>query len=169
MAEIEGFFKGSGEWLFLAGHFISSLYNEDSSVDVTFGASEVNVTAGGATKTLTKTNGFNLHRSAKIIFWGGCNVHSRKGTVSKLRTLFGNPVMIGWKSITGYQILNVMMGAYGNTSPSPGLDFFDRVKDDPKDVQHVMEAWKGAAEDAFWGDRKPAFSMIAADGTVTDF
>lgn len=165
--EIASFFARSDEWLFLGGHFdeTSHLYNEDGTVSIRFTSDSVIVKSPSSTKTLSKNQEFMQHKKIRTIFWGGCNVHSHPTIVKKLRTLFDNPLMIGWKSITGWQILYTVMGGNGNLNPNPEQDFFDLVKANPGNEDTVRKSWLNAGAQTFWGDSIPKFSVIDSIGT----
>jgi hypothetical protein len=111
MADIEKFMGGSAKWLFFGGHFGGqTLLNEDGSTKMKFSESNVVCTAGGTTKTLTRGTEFNLHQTAMVILWGGCNVCSGGSTIRALRSLFGNHVLLGFAGITGWKIVDAMLG-----------------------------------------------------------
>lgn len=167
LGEMESLFGRSDDWLFFGGHFTENehLYNEDGSVSVRFSSDKITLTTPDGTKKLDKGDGFQQHKKLKAIFWGGCNVHAYPAIVKDLRTLFDNPLMIGWRSITGWQILYVVMGGNGNLHPNPEKDFFDRVKSDPSSEATVRDAWLAAGAATFWGNDKPAFSVIDSNGT----
>lgn len=173
--EIRAFFGGSEEWLYIAGHFThaSHLYNETESVKVRFANDRVTVTHPDKTDVvLKKGSDFQQHKKVKVIFWGGCDVHSSAETVRTMRALFGNPLMIGWHGTTGWQILHSVMGGFGNKPPHSPRSFFDRVATNPADPNAVKDAWLETAADTTWGkpdDSGPAykkrFSVITPDGT----
>lgn len=166
MNEMETLFGRSDEWLFFGGHFTEQdhLYNENGSVSVRFASDQVTLKTPAGTKSLKKGDGFKQHAKVKAIFWGGCNVHSYPAIVKDLRALFGNPLMIGWTSVTGWQILHIVMGGAGNAHPNPAQDFFDRVKANPSSETQVKDAWLGAGAATFWGNAKPDFSVIDSSG-----
>lgn len=173
LADIKKFFASSDEWLFLAGHFTSvdHLYNEGGTIKIRFKADRVVVTHSGADTNLMKGTDFKQHGKVKAIFWGGCDVHNHKSIVDDLRTLFGNPLMIGWRGTTGWEVLNAVMGGFGNTPPNPAKDFFDRVKSNPASETTVRTAWLDAADATQWGQApsqppyRERFSVIGSDGT----
>ena len=123
--QIRTFFAGSEEWLFIAGHFNNGeLYNEAhhqgnaaTALRIAFANDLVTVRRGtDPPVTLTKGAEFSQHSSANCVFWGGCNTNSDVSQVNNLRALFGNHTLIGWKGITGWQILNVVMGRFWKSS-----------------------------------------------------
>jgi hypothetical protein len=160
-------FTRSDDWIFFGGHFTSMdhLFNDDRSVSVKFLSDKIVLNHDGVSRVLVKGEECKQHEKLKVIFWGGCNVHSFDEIRNNLRILFGNPMMIGWRSVTGWQILHSVMGGFGNEKPHAMRDFFDRVKVDSESEQTVREAWLATARDTIWGDSTPAFSIYDSLGT----
>ncbi len=172
LQEIKNFFGASDDWLFLGGHFTHSshLYNEESSVTIRFETDRVKIDhPEGSGITLKKGAGFNQHKKVKVLFWGGCDVHSDPSTVKTLRMLFDAPLMVGWHGTTGWEVLYSVMGGFGNASPHSSKDFFDRVAANPSDPNFVRKAWLDTASTTTWGTASPSFesrfSVIMPDGT----
>lgn len=168
LAEIKSFFASSNEWLFIAGHFTTYLYNQDASIQIRFKADRVVVTHGGTDTELIKGSDFKQNSKVKVIFWGGCSVHEDSTIVANLRALFDNPMMIGWRGTTGWEVLYAVMGGYNNDNPKK--DFFDRVKADPSSELQVRTSWLDAADATIWGAApspppfRERFSVIGSDG-----
>ena len=171
LADIKKVFGASDDWLFLSGHFTHAdhLYNEAGDVTIRFENNGVKVKHTEGTLTLTKGTHFQQHGKLKALFWGGCDVHSNPSTVATMRTLFGNPLMVGWHGTTGWEVLYSVMGGYGNNSPHSTRDFFDRVKSNPSNAPTVRKAWLDTAGDTTWGAATPSFdsrfSVIMPNGT----
>ena len=172
LQSIKDFFSGSEEWLFLAGHFTRQdhLYNERATVKIKFQNDRIVIDHPDASGVkLVKGEGFQQHKNVKVLFWGGCDVHSDNRVVETMRKLFDSPVMIGWRGTTGWEILNSVMGGFGNTSPHSSRDFFSRVKSRPSDSDTVKNAWLNTAKDTTWGSTTPTiesrFSVIMPNGT----
>ena len=175
--DIKEFFASSEQWLFIAGHFSNGeLYNQahqdgDTSnvVVIKFQNDRVILNHGtNAAVNLVKGTDFSQHTNCKSVFWGGCNTNSDTSQVATFRTLFGNHTLIGWKGITGWQILNVVMGGFGNNSPNPSQDFFDRLGTNHASATSIRNAWLDAANEAQWGDTGQTdakFSVIDPDGS----
>ena len=171
LQQIKDVFAASDDWLFLGGHFThrDHLYNEGGSVRVRFRSSGVVVDhPSGSGVELSRGVGFQQHRKLKALFWGGCDVHSHADTVKTMRALFGNPLMIGWHSLTGWEILYSVMGGAGNSHPNSSKDFFARVAGKADDAEAVRKAWLSTADDTHWGAFDPPiksrFSVIMPDG-----
>ena len=176
VSDIKSFFASDEQWLFIAGHFSNGeLYNqahEDgdtaNAVVIKFRNDRVILNHGtSAAVDLVKNADFSQHINCKAVFWGGCNTNSNTGQVATFRTLFGNHTLIGWKGITGWQILNVVMGGFGNTAPNPSQDFFDRLGTDFADPTSIRTSWLDAANEAQWGDSgqtEAKFSVIDPGG-----
>lgn len=108
------------------------------------------------------------HGNCKAVFWGGCNTNSSNAQVTLFRNLFGDHTLIGWKGITGWQILNVVMGGFGNSPPNPAQDFFDLLGATPDDPATIKNAWLQSAIDSSWGDGTQTddkFSVISPSGS----
>jgi hypothetical protein len=166
LSDIKNYFSRSDEWLFFGGHFteVDHLYNDDESIKIKFHSDKVVISHGSKTETLLKGTTFLQHQKVKVIFWGGCNVHSDDKTREAIRALFGSPMMIGWRSITGWQVMYSVMGGYGNVAPNAARDFFDRAAADPKNETIVRKAWLETANDTQWGSNTPTFSVYDSDG-----
>lgn len=172
LQQIKTFFAGSEDWLFLGGHFASTdhLYNEAETVKIRFEESRVVVNhPDGAGIALQKNDGFKQHEKIKVLFWGGCDVHSDDNIVRTLRTLFGSPLMIGWRGTTGWEVLYSVMGGFGNAAPHSSRDFYTRVSSNPTDPITVKDAWLDTAKDTTWAAAAPSFesrfSVFMPDGT----
>lgn len=182
---LRSFFGGSEDWLFIAGHFIAPhLFNEAAnkirlgepadpadSVRIAFSDTSVTIEHGTAAPiTLAHGGGFK-QTSVKAVFWGGCNTNSAPSTVNNMRTLFGDHTLIGWKGITGWQILHTVMGGFGHGNQFPDQDFFQRLGSTPDDPATIRDAWLGSAIDATWGNAQAEeetnakFSVIDPNGS----
>lgn len=167
---MESVFARKDDWLYLAGHFRDHLYNHDDTSGVTFSSDQVELRNGKETRVLKRGEGFNQYGKLKVLFWGGCNVHSDANTVRAMRALFGAPVMVGWHSLTNRFIMLIVMGGLGNKPPNPARDFFDRIKADPSDLENIRNAWLESGFAAHWGKPKSGppyqerFSVVDRDG-----
>lgn len=142
---LSGFFRGKEHWLFLAGHFSGMrLYNEDDDVAVTFAADRVTCEVGRATATVEKSKGFALDATSRVILWGGCSVCSADVTIRSLRSLFGKHVLLGFAGLTGYKMVNAMLGDGFLQN-----HFFRRVKATGRSNADIVNAWMGAAAQGY--------------------
>lgn len=160
--ELSQFFENYPSWLYLSGHHIPlTLYN-DFGVSIDFKATGVELTVNDKTKTISKVTGaFKVHVSCGLIVWGGCSALRNPDTVKLYRTLFDNPVMLGYAASTGYQINNAMLGGGFIRK-----DFFARVQElSGNDPNALRNAW---LETANWGyggsDMEKLFRAVDEDG-----
>ena len=171
LKEVKDVFAATDDWLFLGGHFThaSHLYNEAGTVTIRFKADSVEVDhPDGSGIALKKGAGFKQNTRIKVLFWGGCDVHSDAATVTTLRTLFDSPLMMGWRGTTGWEVLYSVRGGFGNAAPHSAKDFFSRVAANPSNAEAVRKAWMETAADTTWGAATPPFesrfSVIMPDG-----
>lgn len=111
MEELRRFFGSSFDWVFFGGHFAGSrLYNESGSVGVRFAGDAVTLEAGGESSTLERgTAEFGLQ--PRLILWGGCSTLGASAVVRDLNALFGTHTMLGFRGITGWKVVDAMLGA----------------------------------------------------------
>lgn len=90
---------------------------------------------------LMQEAGFAQNKNLKAIFWEGCSVHQDEDVVKTHRKLFGaTAVSIGWISLTGWEISDIVLGGMGNgTDPQPS-NFFSRL-DGSSDAVKIVPAW----------------------------
>jgi hypothetical protein len=163
-------FGRKDDWLYLAGHFQEYLYNYDDTTRVKFQADRVTLQSHDEELVLKRGEGFQQHARLKVLFWGGCNVHSDPTRVRMMRALFGTPVMVGWRGVTNRFIMLIVMGGMGHRPPNPARDFFERIKVDPTDMEAIRNAWLQTGYDAKWGrpdsglPYKQRFSVVDRSG-----
>lgn len=147
---LASFFAGDAQWLYLGGHFGGTrLYNEAGTTAVSFGSDAVVVTTPAGERTLTKGREFMLHTSAFVVLWGGCSVCSGDATIRTLRSLFGQHVLLGFAGLTGWSMVDTMLGGGAMRN-----HFFKRLRDGgPQTMHAVAMAWMGAA--AAWYGKGP--------------
>ncbi len=192
MAEVEGFFGTNDDWLFMAGHFggVQSewgswpysgdrrLYN-DPDDDVTTPPTHeilfrsdhalVRRKSGGSWEEKKLRKGTELKQSCKVILWGGCDVCSNQAQLNVIRALFGQPLVIGWLGITGWKIVDIMLGGHGG-NPDPGTwntpNFWNELGSGHEDPVKIRNAWLKVAKSIPWGgDVLERFCVIDPDGT----
>lgn len=163
MEEFDTFFASTPEWIYFGGHYISSLFNHNGTVDVDFNEDTVVVTNGREEKTYSKSdNTFRLHTSCKVVLWGGCSVAGSSRDVSTMRQLFGPHVLLGFSGSTGIGMVNAMLGAGFIEDPH---HFFARVAADPNDLDLVVSAWMETAKYGYGtGENERNFRAWDADG-----
>lgn len=149
--EIKGFFASDAQWLYLGGHFGgNTLYNEADTVSITFEAEQVVAKTPAGDRTLTKAADFKLHTSSRVILWGGCSVCSGEDTVRTMRQLFGPHVLLGFAGLTGWKMVDAMLGG-GFLKKD---HFFNRVLAHGKtSLEGVAKAWMEAARAGYGGAR----------------
>lgn len=145
MTTLKSFFVSSSHWLFLAGHYAGTLYNDAGSVEISFLDGGVDIDAAGESAQLRRADcTFSLHETCSLILWGGCSVLGRPNDVRTMRRLFNQPLMLGFAGLTGWRIVNAMLGA--DFIPA-NRAFFSRISN-PGDAAEVRDAWM---ETALWG------------------
>lgn len=109
MDELKGFWAGSFDWLFLAGHFAGRrLYNESGAVGVRFAADSVTLEVDNETTTVAKKD---FRMRPRLILWGGCSTLGSNDLVRDLNSLFGSHTMIGFRGLTGWRVVDAALGA----------------------------------------------------------
>jgi hypothetical protein len=146
MQELKTFCKSSPDWIFFAGHYGGlTMTNERDTVEIRFGADHVKLTAGDESASVKKgTPDFELDKNCKVILWGGCNVCTSKYVIRTLRTLFGAHVMLGFAGLTGWRMVDAMLGG-GFIK----IHFFTRVKDCFTNPAKIRDAWMQTARDGY--------------------
>jgi hypothetical protein len=195
LGELASVFTRRDDWLFLAGHFgvvqdtwgaweepsEKRLYNDtDNNVatppdrEVLFRASNVLLRAQSGTwskQQLAKGSDFKQTGSGRVILFGGCSVAAYADALVAIRSLFDNPLILGWKKTTGRQIINLMLGGDGTneaTANFSSVNFWTELGSNYSDQGHVRDAWLSAADKIFTtGDpTRSAFAVINPDGSV---
>ncbi|MCP3404471.1 hypothetical protein [Bradyrhizobium sp. CCGB01] len=158
LAAIKALFGRSDDVLFLAGHYVSSLYNEDSTIDLAFANDKLTITYDGQVTQLARGTGLK-QTGPKLVIWGGCSVCSKDATIATMRALFGPHVMIGWIGQTGWEITDIMFGGKGHgntgTEPLPTFatpNFFDALGGSITDATKLWKAWLQVANGIAWGN-----------------
>jgi hypothetical protein len=168
LEDIKSFFNRSDEWLFIAGHFSDHLFNETGTVEIWFQEDGVRILSSGTETILKKDSGFLQHKRAKLLFWGGCSVHSSDVAIKLHRQLFGKTTAIGWISATGWEILDINLGGKGNGPAVQTPNFFSILGN--SDASKVRDAWLKSADGIYWGQDsqgkpfRPRFSVVDSDG-----
>jgi len=163
VADLKTFFAGKGGWFFFGGHFGGrTLSNERGDVEVRFDAKEVRITAAGTKLVLSKaTHEFSLHEECAVVLWGGCSVCGDPDTVETLRTLFGPHLLLGFAGLTGWRVVDAMLGG-GFMKKG---HFFDRLEPGRLDAVTVRDAWMGAALQGYGGgDIEGRFRAVDPEG-----
>lgn len=191
LAELKGFFGASDDWLYVAGHFSSvngwpswpypnesRLYNDIDNDATTPPTAEILFRSGNvlcrrksgsswAESLLVRGDGFKQNAKAKVVIWGGCSV-GNPNTVGTMQALFGPAVIVAFAGETGWQILDVMMGGYGDSSGSGWKtpNFWDKLGSNSGDLVAVRDAWLETAGAITWGsDILSRFRVFDPDGT----
>ncbi len=161
--ELRELFSVPAEWLYFGGHFGSlTLLNDKEDSWVEFGRSGVTVRAGSDTVTLDKkSNAFRLHEGCEVVLWGGCSVCGDRATIETLRALFGPHVLLGFAGMTGWKMVDAMLGAgFIKTG-----HFFDNVTEHLDDPKAIAQAWMKAARKGYGGgDMEDRFRCIDRAG-----
>jgi hypothetical protein len=151
MDQLVAFFQTPCEWIYLSGHyfgssgrFCSKEYGVPAGgIDIFFHDDAVDVAVPGERRRLTKAGGdFRLHLGCSLVVLAACSGLNVDGRINILRTLFGNPVLLGYSSGSNAMINNIMMGG-GVTASS----FFGRVRSKraQNDPNAARDAWMEAA------------------------
>jgi hypothetical protein len=149
MTELRAFFKSTPDWIFLASHFGDlEMSNDDGSVSLTFATNEVTLKAAGETAVVKKGVDFTLDANCKVVLWGGCSVCSGETTIRTMRTLFGPHVLLGFNGLTGWKIVDAMLGG---GFIGAGRHFFDRVAGKESDPVGIRAAWMETAKFGYGG------------------
>jgi hypothetical protein len=145
-AEISGVFSSGAEWIYLGGHFgRNKLYNESGDTSLVFAHDQITVKAPGGGGTILKnSSGFNLDLSCVVVLWGGCSVAYSTETITIMRKLFDQHVLLGFSGMTGATMVNALLGA-GFIKQN---HFFANLKGDTQKLEGVVQAWMTAAS---WG------------------
>lgn len=164
-------FGHSPNRVFIGGHSDGKkLFNRREDVDalkisIEFQEDGVLLSRGQEQRFLAKGKEFLLHQNLEEVYWGGCNMHHDPEQVQVLARLFAKddgtqPVMFGWATTSGWQVMHVILGGFGNEDPFPRLDYFDRLAqgEDP------MTAWLTTINEAQWGTN----SKVPASASVID-
>lgn len=161
--ELRAFFAQPADWIFLADHFGGlTLLNEPEDVTVRFRRASVTVRVAKSTEVLTiKDKGFRLQESCELVLWGGCSVCSGRETVETLRALFGPHVLLGFAGLTGWRVVDAMLGG-GFIKKG---HFFERVAGHVDDPKAVCDAWMRTAKAGYGGgDMEDRFRCVDPDG-----
>lgn len=161
--ELREFFEVPAHWLYLGGHFGSLLLlNDREDSWVKFRRESVTIRAEGQAAELTKkAKAFRLHESCEVVLWGGCSVCEDRATIETLRVLFGPHVLLGFAGLTGWKMVDAMLGAGFITKGH----FFDNVAKHTGDFDAIVQAWMNAAKKGYGGgDMENRFRCIDRDG-----
>ena len=167
--ELKAFFAGAPSWLFLGGHFSSlSLFNDAAhhgkagAVSIDFANDRLTIDVDGTTASLSQADGtFMMDMTAVVILWGGCSVCDSHRTIRTLRNLFGKHVLLGFSGVTGWAIVDAVLG---NGFIKEG-HFFDNVKGKTEDLDAVTNSWMKAAQKGYGsGSVGSGFRAVDYDG-----
>lgn len=142
--ELAAIFASDAEWLYLGGHFgARTLTNEKENIDIRFEAGAVHVLRDNKLSvSFDKGSGFALHKTCKLTLWGGCDVCTGGATIRTLRSLFDNPVILGFAGLTGWKVADAMLGG----GFLRRKHFFNNVRGSVDDSAGQCEAWMEAAQ-----------------------
>ncbi len=158
LAEIKTLFRRSDDVLFLAGHYSTTLYNQDQTIHLSFANDKLTIKYDGQVTELVRGTGFK-QTGPKLVIWGGCSVCSSDTTTATMRALFGPHVMIGWIGETGWEITDIMFGGKGNANtgsePLPTYatpNYFEELGGSIADATKLWKAWLKVANGIPWGN-----------------
>jgi hypothetical protein len=164
--EVTSFFAADADWVFFAGHFLISLYNNKGTTIITFHHNQIEVIAPdarGMKQIVTLTRPRTLVLDPKVIFWGGCDILDDKRQIDALSCLFNNPLMLGFRGGTGPEMTKAM---FGDGFIPNNLSFFPRIQD-PNDLADVRNAWLETAKYGWAGGvLEGRFCAVDPDGTI---
>ncbi len=161
MDELKRFFASSADWVFFAGHFSGGrLYNESGHVGVRFAAEAVTLEVGKDTATL-KRGTTDLQLGPRLVVWGGCSTLGSNSLVRDLHTLFGTHTMLGFRGLTGWRIVNALLG---QEFLKDKRHFFTRVSS-ASDSGELTSAWMDTAKLGYaGGDLENRFAAVDDTG-----
>ncbi len=163
MDQLVAFFRTPAEWFYMSGHFYALELFSDKPAGVTFSGGAVEVAVGSETRRLPKASGdFQLHLGCKLVIWAGCSTLKNDWEIRTFRTLFNNPVLLGYASMTGSGINDAMLGGGFITNA-----FFSRVRTKlaQNDRNAVRNAWMETANWGYGGGAlESKFRAVDADG-----
>lgn len=161
MDELKRFFASSFEWVFFAGHFAGNrLYNESGQVGVRFGAEAVTLEHAGDSVTLQRESS-DLKLKPQLIVWGGCSTLGSNSLVRELQGLFGTHTALGFRGITGWRIVNALLGAEFMKDKK---HFFTRVVATSSSAE-LTAAWMETAKLGYaGGDLEDRFAAVDTSG-----
>ncbi len=177
------FFRTPSNWVYFSGHHSSAhLRNRVSSLSSTAGVrffrNRVEVYSQGPRgtrieRTLQKSQGFRMHTATpQVLFWGGCNVCAERRTIQVIRSLFNNPLILGYAASSGWKITHKMFtGRHIGPGGEPirrlqgSTDFFNELSTGSLgDVEHVRNAWLRTARANYRGKWRSKFRAIDPTG-----
>lgn len=148
--ELKTVVKTKPHWIFLAGHFGGlQLLNEKEDVFVEFAKDKVTLHVKKEKEQIdASSNDFGWNTASEVVVWGGCDVCSGKNTVETLRLLFGEHVLLGFQGLSGWRMVDAMLG--GDFIKKD--HFFDRVAGHEDDPEAIRDAWMKTAKLGWGGD-----------------
>lgn len=162
--ELKAVFKLKPNWLYFGGHFGGlELSNDADDVTIDFSAKSVAIEVDKETAELKKGSAdFGFDASCQVVLWGGCSVCEGEDTIRAMRALFGEHVLLGFAGLTGWKIVDAMLGAGFIKEPN---HFFARVAGKETDPVAVRDAWMNAAKSGYGGDEnEDKFRAIDPNG-----
>jgi hypothetical protein len=162
--ELKAWFKSKPHWIYFGGHFGDlTLSNEDSTVEIEFGEAAVKVKKDGATTELKKGSAdFTVDANCEVVLWGGCSVCSGETAIRTMRSLLGNHVLLGFAGLTGWKMVDAMLG--GDFIKGEN-HFFARVKGKESDAVAVRDAWMETAKFGYGkSENESKFRAVDPDG-----
>ena len=161
MEELKRFFAGSFDWIFLAGHFSGDrLYNESAQVGVRFNADAVTLEHGKDSVILRRASS-DLRLQPQLIVWGGCSTLGSSSLVRDLQGLFGSHTALGFRGITGWRIVNALLGGEFMKDKK---HFFTRVVAASSSAE-LTAAWMETARLGYaGGDLEDRFAAVDTSG-----
>lgn len=161
MDELKQYFATESQWLFFAGHFSGGrLYNESGAVGVRFRSDAV-VLEVGKDNVEIKKDSSEFRVRPRLILWGGCSTLGENALVRDLHTLFGDHTMLGFRDMTGWRMVNAMLGAEHLKGKA---HFFTRVAADSTSTV-LTDAWMQTAKLGYaGGSLENRFAAVDATG-----
>jgi hypothetical protein len=169
---LQAFFTRPAEWIYFGGHFLGNeLYNEAHDVSARFFADRIDLEVKGVKASVAKaSDGFKLAGNVRLIFWGGCSTLGDRELVGHLNQLFGPHVMLGFRRMTGPEMVDAMF--IGGKDKFIKKPFFARVSADATNPITCRDAWLNAAVEGYGGaENEDRFAAVDPDGTewtITD-
>lgn len=145
--DVMGFLGAGADWAFMAGHSGGDdLYGEFTRPTITFKADAITIYEQhkGPSRTLRTNDPAFRMRPLKLVVFAGCApfTHRGGGCAPVLRELFGGAAILGTETLTGPEMMKMMLGGVGSVR-----GFFGHYAS----LRDPVKAWMEAARGIYGG------------------